>query len=1031
MSTIDVMDVAGMSGSGAPHRAPAFSCEASDLKQIMQHIADQIADADKRHSTTLAAMQDRLSALGAAANGLRDHVPGDMAPVISRIEGSMAELAQRIGEADQQRRLSADAAPAELAPAALRSALVTDAVNSLTQRAETARAGGKPPVDHFDVVDSDGTATDDEPWDKASAEALARLYETGEARLAAMGDGSVPATSMPVAMAQSTVTVQSPPAGPTAGNAMAIEIERSWLEQRFSDVAAKLEVSLANLRPDGSVAELNTRFARLEDSIAKTMSDAVTRADLAGLKTIETQVEDLTAQLDTVQTHFSRLDTIELELRALAERITEEKLAKLFEQNAPKAADNEALAGMVGNKLNEQMPRIEQALRTIAERVSAEKLVSVLGKSVAVQPDAGSIAKLVADQVAQHVTEHVGQHFNQQQGASSTTPDASIERLDDLRDMIERFVSEQRHGDEQTNTMLDTMQQAMIRLLDRMDAMEAGQVVEPEYADSYEHATGPEHRDHAVLGGADYEQPQTPHGEHGRRRSDEPTTYAEDQRDAPPRDAQQSDATWTRGAGVREESYASQSATAGHGHFEEPVASTNRVNAAPGRADDQSGAVNREDYIASARRAARAAAAAPAAEPANADEAEQATAAPLRKPRASTASSGGRSMSRLSMALICLIAVGAGFTVVKSTILATPPVAKVETRAPAPVPAKRGLQNLEDADVIIEDGQRSGQERNGQERGGKDSVPGATQRRSSGPSSMGGEATEYANMLDGAQNDAIPAARALAQSGGNPGMSEFMRQHVAVASSNSQMGLPGAPAIPAALPSGAQGSSLNARPANEMPPLTIGPNSLRTAAANGDASAEFEIAARFAEGKGVTQDLKQAVVWYQRSAAQGFAAAQYRLASMYERGFGVKTDLARARVWYERAAEQGVVKAMHNLAVLSAGRDSGAPDYTTAAKWFAAAANHGLTDSQFNLAIMRDSGLGMDRDAKQAYKWFSLAAKAGDDEASRRRDSLKSKLMPQEVQEIEAELASWRAKTIDNAVNDPRVAGEAWKQRAR
>ncbi len=242
--------------------------------------------------------------------------------------------------------------------------------------------------------------------------------------------------------------------------------------------------------------------------------------------------------------------------------------------------------------------------------------------------------------------------------------------------------------------------------------------------------------------------------------------------------------------------------------------------------------------------------------------------------------------------------------------------------------------------------------------------------------------------------------------------------------------LQGVPTTPAAYAMDAPSAA--ARPtSNAMPPISIGPNSLRTAAAKGDPSAEYEIGVRFAEGKGVTQDLQQAIVWYQRSASQGYAPAQYRLGSMYERGLGLKADLARARIWYQRAAEQGIVKAMHNLAVLSAGRDAAATDYATAAKWFQAAADHGLTDSQFNLAIMQDSGLGMERDTKQAYKWFSLAARAGDEEAARRRESLRAKLSPSELAEAETELRSWRPKPSEQALNDPRQAGEGWKQRVR
>jgi localization factor PodJL len=217
--------------------------------------------------------------------------------------------------------------------------------------------------------------------------------------------------------------------------------------------------------------------------------------------------------------------------------------------------------------------------------------------------------------------------------------------------------------------------------------------------------------------------------------------------------------------------------------------------------------------------------------------------------------------------------------------------------------------------------------------------------------------------------------------------------------------------------------------AHNLPPALIGPMSLRLAAAKGDPSAEFEVAARFAEGKGVEQDLKQAVAWYQRAAARGFAQAQYRLATLYERGFGVRTDLGRAKVWYKRAAEQGNIKAMHNLAVLSASRDATPPDYAVAARWFTEAAERGLADSQFNLAILYENGSGVGRDLKQAYKWVSLVAQAGDKQAARRREQIRAKLQPDELREAEDLIASWHPKPVDALMNDPRVAGEAWKTR--
>lgn len=215
-----------------------------------------------------------------------------------------------------------------------------------------------------------------------------------------------------------------------------------------------------------------------------------------------------------------------------------------------------------------------------------------------------------------------------------------------------------------------------------------------------------------------------------------------------------------------------------------------------------------------------------------------------------------------------------------------------------------------------------------------------------------------------------------------------------------------------------------------LPSALIGPLSMRLAAANGDPSAEFQVAARFAEGKGVKQDLDEALKWYRRSAARGFALSQYRLGTFYERGLSVTKDVQRARVWYQRAASLDNIKAMHNLAVLAAGSSAGKPDYTTAAKWFTAAAQRGLGDSQFNLAILYRNGLGVPRDEAMAYKWFSRAAGTGDKEALRRMKEVETTLGADKVAVLRAEMSRWARKSTSKMANDPHYAGQAWQRKS-
>ena len=199
-------------------------------------------------------------------------------------------------------------------------------------------------------------------------------------------------------------------------------------------------------------------------------------------------------------------------------------------------------------------------------------------------------------------------------------------------------------------------------------------------------------------------------------------------------------------------------------------------------------------------------------------------------------------------------------------------------------------------------------------------------------------------------------------------------------------------------------------------PMTIGPASMRQAAMRGDASAQMEVASRYAAGQGVGRDLQQAFQWYGRAATQGLAVAQYRFAALYERGLGTARDPERARVWYARAAAQGNVKAMHNLAVLSV--SGGRTDYVTAAKWFAQAADFGLADSQVNLAILYQSGLGVPRDMTLAYKWLALAKRGGDQEAAGRVTQVRARLGTAELEAVDATIAAWRAQTPDRSANE-------------
>ena len=225
-------------------------------------------------------------------------------------------------------------------------------------------------------------------------------------------------------------------------------------------------------------------------------------------------------------------------------------------------------------------------------------------------------------------------------------------------------------------------------------------------------------------------------------------------------------------------------------------------------------------------------------------------------------------------------------------------------------------------------------------------------------------------------------------------------------------------------------------------PDAIGGPKLRSSAIAGDSAAAYEVAVRFAEGRGVPVNMDEAARWYERAASKGLAPAQFRYASLLEKGIGVKKDLAQARRLYLAAANKGNNKAMHNLAVLYAEGIDGKPDYDTAVQWFRKAAQQGVADSQFNLGVLCARGLGTEKSYAEAYKWFALAAVQGDEEAAKKRDEVAAGLdaaalaaaqqtmksfaaepQPQDASVVRAPPGGWDAATGTPPHAKPRVAG--------
>jgi localization factor PodJL len=214
--------------------------------------------------------------------------------------------------------------------------------------------------------------------------------------------------------------------------------------------------------------------------------------------------------------------------------------------------------------------------------------------------------------------------------------------------------------------------------------------------------------------------------------------------------------------------------------------------------------------------------------------------------------------------------------------------------------------------------------------------------------------------------------------------------------------------------------------APETIPAAFG-TALRAAASKGDPAAQYEVAIRFADGRGVTQNMTEAAGWFERAAKQGLAPAQFRLGGLYEKGLGVKKDLEAARHLYLAAGEAGNGKALHNLAVLYAEGFDGKPDYQVAAKWFRKAADFGIADSQYNLAILYGRGIGLEQNLIEAYKWFALAARDGDAEAAKKRDEIGARLDQQALAAASRAVQAWQAQPQPDAAIEVKTPAGGWE----
>ncbi len=103
----------------------------------------------------------------------------------------------------------------------------------------------------------------------------------------------------------------------------------------------------------------------------------------------------------------------------------------------------------------------------------------------------------------------------------------------------------------------------------------------------------------------------------------------------------------------------------------------------------------------------------------------------------------------------------------------------------------------------------------------------------------------------------------------------------------------------------------------------------------------FELATQYEDGRGVKQDIQEAIRLYKLSSSKGFSHADYYLGVMYDKARGVERNDVEAREWYQKAAEKGHAKGQFNYAVFLLQGRGGEADEVLAKKYITLSSKQG------------------------------------------------------------------------------------------
>ncbi len=167
------------------------------------------------------------------------------------------------------------------------------------------------------------------------------------------------------------------------------------------------------------------------------------------------------------------------------------------------------------------------------------------------------------------------------------------------------------------------------------------------------------------------------------------------------------------------------------------------------------------------------------------------------------------------------------------------------------------------------------------------------------------------------------------------------------------------------------GESLG-RPGDQVKSVKL----LTESVAAGYTPAAYYLGVAYEYGRGVEQNLPQAVGYYRQAASENMAQSQFKLGQMLLKGSGVKQDLNLGERWLRLAARAGHQDAQVTLAILLAEKD-----HAASLSWYQKAAQQENPDALYNLAAIYFNGDQVDADLPQALEYAQRSKVAGHEKA--------------------------------------------------